>query len=154
MALRVRPAAACDEAAWRLSWRAYCDFYETQIPAEITDMLWLRILDPEAPFFALVAEEVPAASPHGRVIGFANYVLHPYTWGAGVLCYLEDLFVAEHARGRGAGTALIETLVQMAAENGWPRVYWHTHRLNEVAQSLYNKITPPDPFVRYVVKVG
>ncbi|HZV20891.1 MAG TPA: GNAT family N-acetyltransferase, partial [Hyphomicrobiales bacterium] len=69
-----------------------------------------------------------------------------------LICYLEDLFVAEYARGHGAGTALIDTLIRLAGQNGWPRVYWHTHEDNKAARSLYEKFAPVDPFVRYVVK--
>jgi GNAT superfamily N-acetyltransferase len=121
---------------------------------EVTDTLWRRILDPQAPVYALVADSGMAGGGEPRLTGMANYVLHPYTWGTELVCYLEDLFVAEDARERGTGRALIEALVAMAKENDWRRVYWHTHEENEVARSLYEKITPRDPFVRYVVKVG
>ena len=95
----------------------------------------------------------PRAKGKSQLIGVANYVLHPYTWGTDLICYLEDLFVAEDARGDRRGKALIDALVHMAKVKGWPRVYWHTHEDNEVARSLYDQITPVDPFVRYVVKL-
>jgi GNAT superfamily N-acetyltransferase len=151
---RVRSALLADEAGWRRLWRAYCNFYGVSIPPGVTDTLWRRILDPGTPVHALVAESVPAGGREPPLIGIANYVLHLYTWGTEPICYLEDLFVAEHARERGIGRALIETLAAMAEENNWRRVYWHTHEANEVARSLYERITPRDPFVRYVVKVG
>jgi len=151
---RVRPAAEADEAGWRRLWRAYCDFYGVTILPEVTDTLWHRILDPKTPVYALVAESGAAGGREPRLIGIANYVLHPYTWGTELICYLEDLFVAEYARERGTGRGLIEALAALAKENNWPRVYWHTHELNEVARSLYERITPRDPFVRYVVKLG
>ena len=73
------------------------------------------------------------------------------TWGTEFICYLEDLFVAEDARGIGAGRALINELIRFSHENGWSRLYWHAHEINE-ARKLYDSITPVDPFVRYVVK--
>ncbi len=148
----IRPAAPGDEGGWRALWGAYCDFYEVAIPPEVTDSLWLRIMDASSAVKALVAER-KAETGHGRLVGLANYVLHPFTWGTSLACYLEDLFVAEGARSQGVGTALIEALIAQAARNGWPRVYWHTHELNEAARSVYEKITPRDPFVRYVVKL-
>jgi GNAT superfamily N-acetyltransferase len=153
-AFRIRPAAAADEAGWRRLWRAYCDFYAVSVAPEVTDTLWRRILDPQTAIHALVAESGTAGGGERRLTGMANYVLHPYTWGTELVCYLEDLFVAEHARERGTGRALIEALVAMAKENNWRRVYWHTHEENGVARALYEKITPRDPFVRYVVKLG
>jgi GNAT superfamily N-acetyltransferase len=151
---RVRPALPADEAGWRQLWHAYCYFYSVSIRPEVTDTLWRRILDPKTPVHALVAESAAARAGEPRLTGIANYVLHPYTWGTEPICYLEDLFVAEYARERGTGRGLIEALAALAKENNWPRVYWHTHELNEVARSLYERITPRDPFVRYVVKLG
>lgn len=105
------------------------------------------------PIHALVAETAPDAKGEIQLIGFANYVLHPYTWGSDLICYLEDLFVTENARRTGAGKAMIDELIHMSKENGWPRLYWHTHELNYPARSLYDTIAPVDPFVRYVVKL-
>ncbi len=149
----VRAATSADEASWRKLWKSYCVFYAVSIPDEVTDALWVRIMDRSASTHALVAETFPINRGRPEAIGFAHYILHPYTWGTELICYLEDLFIAEHARGNGAGRALIQALTGMAKENGWPRVYWHTHELNEPARALYEKITPRDPFVRYVVKV-
>ncbi len=151
MVCNVRPARATDEAGWRRLWQGYCDFFQVTISPDITASLWRRIMDYRTPIHALVAERHLG---HGRteLIGFANYVLHPYTWGTELICYLEDLFVAEHARGIGAGRALINELIRFSHENGWSRLYWHTHEINE-ARKLYDSITPVDPFVRYVVKI-
>ena len=152
IALRVRPVAPADEAAWRRLWLCYCDFYAVKIPAHITNDLWRRIMDPAYQVHALVAEGM-AGEVRGRVIGSANYILHPYTWGSEYICYLEDLFVLEDLRRNGAGRALIEALVGMAKKQGWARVYWHTHEQNKTARSLYDGIVPRDPFVRYVVRL-
>jgi GNAT superfamily N-acetyltransferase len=150
---RVRPVEAADEAAWRRLWRGYCDFYQVTVAEDVTDKLWLRIMDERVPMCALVAETV-SRHKEPQVIGFANYILHPYTWGTGLMCYLEDLFVAEESRCSGVGRSLIEALAGMARENGWARVYWHTHQHNDVARALYDKVTSVDPFVRYVIHLG
>ena len=146
----MRPVEAADEAAWRRLWRAYCDFYQVTVPDDVTGTLWRRIMDDRTPIRALVAETA-ARQNKPQIIGFANFVLHPYTWGTGLMCYLEDLFVAEQARRAGVGKAVIETLIRMGYDNGWARVYWHTHESNRMARSLYEKVTPADSFVRYVV---
>jgi GNAT superfamily N-acetyltransferase len=148
----VRPAKAGDEAEWRRLWQCYCDFYAVTVSPDVTNTLWRRIMEDSA-IHALVAE-ADLGAPRGlQLIGFANYVLHPYTWGTEQICYLEDLFVTDYARGKGAGTALIEALIRLSQEKGWPRLYWHTHRNNEVARSLYDTFSPADPFVRYTLKL-
>ena len=149
---RVRPARPADEAGWRRLWRGYCDFYVVTISEDVTDALWRRIMDGRTGINAVVAESI-SKTREPKLIGFGNYVLHPYTWGDGLMCYLEDLFVDEHSRRAGLGRAIIETLIQMAQDNGWARVYWHTHETNEMARSMYEKVTPTDPFVRYVVHI-
>jgi len=147
---RVRTAGAADEIGWRRLWKGYCDFYEITIAKDVTDDLWRRITDGRAGIHAVVAESV-SRGKEPQLIAFGNYILHPYTWGRGLMCYLEDLFVAEHCRRAGVGRAIIEELIQKAQDNGWARVYWHTHESNAVARSMYDKVTPSDSFVRYVI---
>jgi GNAT superfamily N-acetyltransferase len=149
----VREARAGDEAQWRRLWLSYCDFYAVTVAPEATAELWRRIMDESSPIHALVAEASADAASPPHPAGFANYVLHPYTWGTEPICYLEDLFVEEGARGARLGGALIQALIGLCEEKGWPRLYWHTHQDNQVARSLYDKFAPVDPFVRYVVRL-
>jgi GNAT superfamily N-acetyltransferase len=143
----VRDIQAADRRAWRELWRGYCDFYEVSVPDATTEATWRRILDPGSAIFALVA--VDAAT--NEVAGFANYVVHPYTWSEQPACYLEDLFVRPEVRGGGAGGALIRRLIDRARENTWARVYWMTREDNAVARRLYDRFCERDDFVRYVV---
>lgn len=146
--LSVRPIVAADRAGWRALWDAYCAFYKVQVPERVTDTLWCRILDPAAPVKGLVATDAD-----GRLLGLCHYVLHPHTWSAQLLCYLEDLFTAEDTRGRGVGRALIDRLVAMGGDAGWGRVYWHTEETNARARILYDKVTGGhDGYVRYTVR--
>ena len=143
--IEVRAPRAGDELAWRALWDRYCEFYETTVPAAVTSETWRRLLDPEEPVGGLVAEH------GGSVVGFLNYVVHRRTWSVADVCYLEDLFVSEAARGGGAGRGLIEALLARARSSGWAKVYWHTHRDNARARALYDSFVAADEFVRYVV---
>jgi GNAT superfamily N-acetyltransferase len=146
-AIAIRSVEPADEPIWRELWRGYCDFYEQRIPEEVTVETWRRLLDPGAgTMFGVVAVD------GGDVVGFAHCVLHPSTWSRATTCYLEDLFVAPGARGRGAGRALIEALLERAREDGWRHVYWHTNRDNRTARALYDSFARADGFVRYVVE--
>lgn len=144
--LSIRPAAAGDEAAWRALWRGYCNFYESTVSEEVTAFTWRRILDAASPVSCAVAQA------GGRVVGFANYVVHENTWEMKPVCYLEDLFTSPEARGTGAGKALIGWLQDGLAREGWSRLYWVTHRDNATARRLYDRFSKADEFVRYVVR--
>lgn len=144
----IRPAEAKDETEWRKLWADYCTFYEVVVPEAVTATTWERILSVTAPIHALVTEETD-----GALLGFANYVLHPHTWSDKTLCYLEDLFVATEARGKNVGHGLITRLVEMGRENNWERVYWHTNEDNARARRLYDRFTPADNLVRYVIRL-
>jgi GNAT superfamily N-acetyltransferase len=63
-----------------------------------------------------------------------------YRWGlwlAGTDCLLEDLFVAEAARGRGVGRALVAAALARARERGCRRVELDTNEANAEALALY-----------------
>jgi GNAT superfamily N-acetyltransferase len=139
----IRDAGLNDYPAWRDLWDRYCAFYETQLADDITRMTWARIVDPSASMSCRVA------CIDGGIVGFANYVLHPSTWTRTDSCYLEDLFVAESARGRGIGRALIDDLMKLGRASGWARLYWHTHAGNAAARRVYDPFSHADNFVRY-----
>ena len=58
----------------------------------------------------------------GEVVGFALYFHNYSTFEGRAGLYVEDLFVAERARGFGIGRALLAQLAEIAAENGCPRI--------------------------------
>ncbi|MBR4474282.1 MAG: GNAT family N-acetyltransferase [Oscillospiraceae bacterium] len=69
----------------------------------------------------------------GFAAGTADKEL-PNTW------LLDSLHVAEDARGKGTGTALIRVNALYAAENGFSRMSVCLVRGNEKARSLYRKL--------------
>jgi GNAT superfamily N-acetyltransferase len=146
-AVTIRSALPADESAWRRLWRDYCDFYAAKVPDEVTDRTWKRILDPDSAVMCMVAEV------DGQVYGFANCVVHENTWETSPVCYLEDLFVDEQARGHGVGKALLEWLRNSMRAEGWARLYWVTHRDNARARALYDQFVQADEFVRYVIRL-
>jgi GNAT superfamily N-acetyltransferase len=85
----------------------------------------------------------------GTPQGFAIHQHHPSTWVMGDDGYLEDLFVAPEARGRGLGRALIEDLIAISRANGWRRLYWLTEIENATARKLYDQFCDNDGHIRY-----
>ena len=146
-AARIRKVEARDESAWRALWDGYCRFYEVQVSPAVTARTWQRILDPASGVQAIVAEDAS-----GQVIAIANYVIHENTWELEPVCYLEDLFVDPSVRAHGVGRQLIDALVAAMQTEGWSRLYWLTKENNYRARGLYDKYTPRDAFVRYVIR--
>lgn len=130
-------------------WDGYCAFYETDVAPHVSASTWSRILDPQSAVSAILAFD-----QDGTALGFANYVVHPYTWSERSACYLEDLFVMPEGRGRGAGHALIDHLIGLARSTGWSRIYWMTREDNNAARRLYDRFSESDDFVHYVLEIG
>jgi len=146
--LEIRDIQPADEVAWRELWAAYLRFYETTLPDATTETTWARLLNPGYPFGAIVAVQ------GGRVIAFANFVLHPFPWSEKPACLLHDLFVRPDVRGGGAGRALIQHLIDRGQGEGWDRVYWLTKEDNATARRLYDTFAPADGFIRYKVPIA
>ena len=143
----VRPPLPSEFEPWLALWDGYNAFYgragATALPLEISEMTWHRFFDASEPVHALVA------TLDGRVVGLAHYIFHRSTLAHGPSCYMQDLFTAEIARGKGVGRALIEAVYDRAAANGSPRVYWQTHETNETAKRLYDQVAKRSGFVVY-----
>lgn len=144
----VRDLRPGDESRWRDLWAGYLTFYETTLPEATTDATWRRLIGPDATFAAIVVEH------NGVVVGFANYVLHPFTWSEAPACLLHDLYVDPGVRGGGFGRALIDALIERGKARGWARVYWVTKESNARARVLYDRYAPADGFIRYTVKLS
>jgi GNAT superfamily N-acetyltransferase len=141
--IAIRPLARSDRAQWEPLWRGYLAFYETSVPAEVTDLTFARFFDEAEPMHALVAKR------GGGIVGIVHYIFHRSTWTKGPYCYLQDLFTAEHARGVGIGRKLIEAVYERAKAQGASRVYWLTQESNATARALYDKLADRSGFIQY-----
>lgn len=146
MSITVRPIEARDEARWRVLFDGYTRFYEREPVEAITRHAWARIVDSAKPVHAIVADD----SAQG-VIGIANYILHENIAALTPVCCLQDLFVEPNSRAGGVGQQMIDWLVNEMKAQVWARLYWNTKESNYRARGLYDKYTPRDPFVRYVI---
>jgi GNAT superfamily N-acetyltransferase len=141
--LVIRPLRPDERSAWEPLWNGYLSFYETSLPKEVTDVTWARLHDASEPMFAL------GAYANGRLVGIAHYLFHRSCWTIENYCYLQDLFVAEDARGMGAGRALIEAVEKAARQAGASRLYWLTKEDNISARALYDKVADRSGFIQY-----
>jgi len=143
----IRPVERGDYERWLPLWEGYNAFYgrsgPTALAPEITAMTWARFFDAYEPVHALVAEL------DGSLLGLTHYLYHRSTTSIAPNCYLQDLFTAEEARGKGIGRALIEAVYERARAAGAPRVYWLTHHTNETARRLYDTVAENSGFIVY-----
>jgi GNAT superfamily N-acetyltransferase len=116
--------------------RAYCDFYEVA-PSDDDLLLMSRVLidDPEREGVQLIARD-----DNGRAVGFATIFWSWSTLSARRLGVMNDLFVAEDARGGGYADALIRTCVDQARDHGAGTLGWQTAKDNYRAQAVYERV--------------
>jgi GNAT superfamily N-acetyltransferase len=145
--LTIRPVEPRDFEQWLPLWEGYNEFYgrsgPTALAPEITQLTWTRFFDAYEPVHALVAES------DGRLLGITHYLYHRSTVAIGPICYLQDLFTGESARGKGVPRALINTVYAQAKLDGALRVYWQTHETNHTAMQLYDKVAEKSGFLVY-----
>lgn len=129
--------------------RGYCDFYESS-PSDVSlRELARRFIEmPDDEGYLLVAEG------DGKVVGFA---LCQWKWSSlrgGRIVVLDDLFVAESARGRGHADALIAAAAHVARKRGSFVLTWLTGQDNGRAQAVYNRAgATAEPYLEYELEL-
>ena len=132
-----------ERAAWEQLFGDYLRFYGKSMDRDGYERTW-SALQADTVMHAL------GARLDARLVGIVHFLEHASTTAADV-CYLQDLFTADGARGRGVGRALIAAVVDHAAALGCSRVYWHTHETNAVARTLYDRVAVNNGFIRYEI---
>ena len=116
--------------------RGYCDFYGVS-PAD-DDLLALSrelLAAPERHGVQLIARD-----DDGAAVGFATVYWTWSTLQAREIGVMNDLFVAEGARGVGIAEALIAECVQLCRERGAVELGWQTAKDNLRAQAVYERV--------------
>src|SRR3954467_9311342 len=124
----IRPVGKDERGGGEPLWNGYLAFYKAALAPGASDVAWQRFHDPDEPMFLL------GAYADGKLIGIVQYLSHRSSWTPGNYCYLQDLYVSEHARGLGAGRALIEAVYEKAKQAGASRVHWLTQASNTQAR--------------------
>lgn len=91
-------------------------------------------------FGARPAAEVLIAEIDGQPQGFALYFQNFSTFLGKPGIYLEDLFVREHARGRGLGLKLIAHVAKRCEELGGARLQWSVLNWNQPSIDFYHSL--------------
>jgi len=119
--------------------RAYCDFYAVTPPDDaLLALSRALIADPDREGVQLIARDAD-----GAAIGFATVFWSWSTTQAARIGVMNDLFVAERARGAGggrAGEALIAACAERCRAHGAVSLTWQTALDNARAQALYDRV--------------
>jgi GNAT superfamily N-acetyltransferase len=116
--------------------RGYCDFYEVEPTDE--DLLALArslLAWPECHGVQLIARD-----GDGRANGFATVYWTWSTLQAAEIGVMNDLFVADSARGSGVAEALIAECLGLCRERGATELAWKTAKDNLRAQAVYDRV--------------
>lgn len=135
MTLEIRWARPGDEATVLALVRALAAYEREPDAVQATEAsLTETLFAPNAQVFAFLAEADGA--PVGLALWFQTYS----TWTGRPTLYLEDLFVAESARGRNVARALMRRLAQEALARGCARIDWAVLDWNVDAMAFYERI--------------
>lgn len=128
--------AAADDAEVILRFIRALAAYEREPNAVVATAAGLRAQMESAspPFECLIADD------RDTPIGFALFYRSYSTWLGQPALFLEDFFVEENCRGRGAGLALIRRLAAIARERGCSRLEWRVLDWNDLAHRFYQSI--------------
>jgi GNAT superfamily N-acetyltransferase len=132
-ALQIAPVEAAEFERLLPLIAAYQRFYEVdEVDEERNRAFFRRFLAPSDDGMLL------GARGGGELIGYACLYWHFSSLSAVETVLMNDLFVSETARGRGAGRALIEASAAVARERGAAHLQWATAPDNLTAQRLYD----------------
>jgi GNAT superfamily N-acetyltransferase len=131
--LRIEPVTADDYDELVPMIGDYQRFYEVEeVDEERNRSFFARFIAPSEDGLLL------GAWRDGELAGYACLYWHFTSLAAAESVLMNDLFVAEGARGEGIGRALIEAAADVARERGARHLEWSTAPDNERAQRLYD----------------
>ena len=147
-ALTIAPPIEADRAGWEPLYLGYREHYKQPPDARAADAVWSWITDPDGPLHGLIAK-----TADGRVVGMAHFREVPRPLRGAFGGYLDDIFVAEEARGSGVAEALLDAIATHGRARGWVDVRWLTADDNYRARGFYDRVAQRSMFLTYEIKL-
>ncbi|WP_290647568.1 GNAT family N-acetyltransferase [Aquisalimonas sp.] len=144
-AFRTLAVTEADRSQWRQLFDGYADFYGIAMDSGTAERVWRWLMDDSHALEGLMTR-----SADGNAVAIAHIRACPRPLGGCEIGFLDDLFVAPHARGSGAADALFEALYALAKIRGWPSIRWVTQHSNHRGRAFYDRYTGgPSDFIMY-----
>ncbi len=128
----IAPPVAADRPGWEALYQGYRRHYRQPPDSRAADTVWTWITRDNEPL-------------EGRV---------PRPLQGAIGGYVDDMFVAETARGTGIAEALIETVTEIGRERGWSDIRWITSDDNYRARGFYDRIGRRTMMLTYEIRLG
>lgn len=81
---------------------------------------------------------------HSTLLGIASSRIEVKPYGRTLWLYVDEVDVCANHRQKGAGTAIMKTLIGIANERGCEEVWLGTEVANTAANALYRSLNPSD----------
>jgi GNAT superfamily N-acetyltransferase len=145
LTVRVTPAGPADKMVWLDLWQAWQHHMKGSVPDSVTERTWRRAQEPGSGLTILLA-----FSPKGEAIGFATTSVTFFAWTGSDIVYLQDLFVTDRERGKGAGDALLRAVYDEADAKGATQVLWMVDEADGKLHRFYERHGIRTPYLRYM----
>jgi len=133
MPVTIKPLTEREFFAWYELFAAYAASMATAVDDERTMRVWTTLQGAEA--------NAVVAFDGDKAVGFAHFTTFKRLLQGDTGYTVEDLFVDEHARGRGVATAIIEHIRTRAESEHRATVRWVTRPDDAPARALYEKFS-------------
>lgn len=142
---RTSAPQAADRGDWEKLYTGYAVFYGTELTPAIAERVWGWLLDADHVLEGLLAHDAA-----GQCVGLIHIRACPHPLSGSTIGFVDDMYVAESARGSGVADALVDGLARLAQIRGWQRVRWVTQHYNARGRALYDRVTGgPSDFIMY-----
>ena len=144
----IAPPATPDRPGWEVLYQGYRRHYGQAPDRQAADSVWGWITGHGTPLEGRVARDGA-----GRVVGLIHFRAVPRPLHGAAGGYVDDMFVAEAARGSGLAEALIEAVMTIGRERGWSDIRWITSDDNYRARGFYDRIGRRTMMLTYEIRL-